>query len=170
MHEIARAYALTENATMAWVSTSTKRGFQKLKPILAVMRDFASPVLNDDPELRTLAGQMLFHVATVAWNEGAAESRAGIASGVSLEPRNALLAKAAESLSVTSEALTQVFDALVARRRHEFASDPRWVAIRRLVPRLDGHFEPHLHSEIISREMSLAECEAARARLFGPRQ
>ncbi len=148
---------------MPWISTSTKRGPKKLPPILAVMRAFAEPILREDPELRTLGGQMLFHVATVAWNEGAA------ADGVSVEPRIALLEKAAETLSVTPEALTASFDALVERRRNEFGSDPRWVAIRRLVPRLGGHFEPHLHSEIITREMSLEECEAARARLFGAR-
>ena len=78
---------------MAWVSTSTKRGPKKLPPILAVMREFGAPILRDDPDLRTLGGQMLFHVAVVAWNEGAADG------GISLEPRNALLAKAAETLS-----------------------------------------------------------------------
>ena len=146
---------------MAWVSTSTKRGTKKLPPILGVMREFGATILRDDPSLRSLGGQMLFHVAVVAWNEGAA------ADGISVEPRDALLEKAAETLSVTTEALTRAFDALVTRRREEFGSDPRWVAIRRMVPRLDGCFEPHLHAEIITRDMSLEECNAARLRLFG---
>ncbi len=146
---------------MAWVSTSAKRGPRKLPPILAVMREFAAPILKDDPDLRTLGGQMLFHIAVVAWNEGAA------ADGLSTEPRNALLAKAAETLSVSVDALTRSFDAMVTRRGELFGGDPRWVAIRRLVPRLDGNFEPHLHAEIITKDMTLEECNAARLRLFG---
>ena len=60
---------------MAWVSTSAKRGPRKLPPILAVMREFAASIRTEDPDLRTLGGQMLFHIAVVAPDAKAVRAR-----------------------------------------------------------------------------------------------